>query len=104
MGHGRQRTLVRDLPVAGRPTVLCWFKRRWCCVDVDCAMKTWTETNGEVAPRAVLSERARERLGHRGRKHDPLYRVRRVLLTGYERLSDDRFEWMRRLLDAGADG
>jgi len=31
VGHGRQRTLIRDLPVAGRPTVLCWFKRRWRC-------------------------------------------------------------------------
>jgi len=27
-------------------------------------------------------------LGHRGRKHDPLYRVRRLLLTGCERLTD----------------
>jgi len=27
-------------------------------------------------------------LGHRGRKHDPLYRIRRVLLTGQERLSE----------------
>ncbi len=30
------------------------------------------------------------RLGHRGRKGDPLYRGRRVFLTGCERLSDDR--------------
>ena len=28
----------------------------------------------------------REQKGHRGRRHDPLYRVRRVLLTGEERL------------------
>lgn len=40
-------------------------------------------------------------LGHRGRKADPLYRARRVLLTGDERLSEDRFEWMRSLLEAG---
>ena len=27
-------------------------------------------------------------LGHRGRKHDPLYRIRKLLLTGNERLDD----------------
>ncbi len=31
-------------------------------------------------------------LGHRGRTGDPLYRVRRRLLAGHERLSDDGFE------------
>jgi transposase len=40
-------------------------------------------------------------LGHRGHKHDPLYRARRVLLTGYERLTADRFAWMCSQLAAG---
>jgi transposase len=35
-------------------------------------------------------------LDHRGRKHDPLYKIRRVLLTGQERLSDKAWG---RLLD-----
>ncbi|HYL52636.1 MAG TPA: ISL3 family transposase [Acidimicrobiia bacterium] len=29
-----------------------------------------------------------ETLGHRGRKHDPLYRIRKILLTGNERLDN----------------
>src|SRR5439155_12457878 len=29
-----------------------------------------------------------ETLGHRGRKHDPLYRIRKILLTGNEHLDD----------------
>jgi transposase len=29
-----------------------------------------------------------ETLGHRGRKHDPLYRIRKILLTGNEGLDD----------------
>ena len=29
-----------------------------------------------------------ETLGHRGRKVDPLYRIRKLLLTGTERLDD----------------
>lgn len=32
--------------------------------------------------------------GHRGRKCDPLYRVRRALLTGYGLLSDKRKDWL----------
>ena len=40
-------------------------------------------------------------LGHRGRKGDPLYRGRRVFLTAYERLSDERIAWMFEMLAAG---
>jgi hypothetical protein len=29
-----------------------------------------------------------ETLGHRGRKHDPLYRIRKIMLTGAERLDE----------------
>ena len=31
IGNGRRRVLVRDLPVAGTPTVLVWAKRLWRC-------------------------------------------------------------------------
>lgn len=44
-----------------------------------------------VANRCLDQVRRRvqnETLGHRGRKHDPLYRIRKVLLTGSERLDD----------------
>ena len=61
-GHGRARTAVRDLPISGRPTVLMWAKRRLACPDPDCEVKTWSETSPEIAPRAVLTERARRRL------------------------------------------
>jgi len=62
VGHGRSRTAVRDLPVAGRPTVLVWCKRRWRCPDPDCEVRTWLETIDAVAPRASLTKRARARL------------------------------------------
>ncbi|MGH2477028.1 MAG: ISL3 family transposase [Candidatus Limnocylindrales bacterium] len=39
--------------------------------------------------------------GHRGRKHDPLYRIRRRLLTGHERLSPAGFASLLAYLDAG---
>lgn len=44
-----------------------------------------------VANRALDAVRRRvqnETLGHRGRKDDPLYRIRKILLTGGERLDD----------------
>jgi transposase len=42
-----------------------------------------------------------ETLGHRGRKHDPLYRIRKILLTGNERLDDRGRERMLLGLRAG---
>lgn len=44
-----------------------------------------------VANRCVDKVRRRvqnETLGHRGRKHDPLYKIRKLLLTGSERLNE----------------
>ena len=62
VGHGRAPTTVRDLPVAGRPAVLVWHKRRWRCPDPDCDTTTWSERCAEIAPRASLTARARARL------------------------------------------
>jgi len=56
----RRPTWVRDLPLAGRPVVLCWWKRVWCCPHERCEIKTWTERHVAIAPRAVLTERARQ--------------------------------------------
>jgi transposase len=71
VGHGRRRVRVRDLPMADRPVVLVWSKRLWRCPDPDCAMRTWSEDLDEIAPRAVLTERARaeicRRVGEAGR-------------------------------------
>jgi transposase len=47
-----------------------------------------------VGNRMLANVRRRVRnkmLGHRGRKHDPLFSVRKLLLKGYERL-DERGE------------
>jgi hypothetical protein len=62
IGHGRAPTKVRDLPVAGRPAVFVWHKRRWRCPERDCEATTWSETCPEIAPRASLTARARARL------------------------------------------
>jgi transposase len=55
----RRPTWVRDLPIGGRPVVVCWNKRIWCCPHAACPVKTWTEVHPAIAPRACLTERAR---------------------------------------------
>ena len=40
-------------------------------------------------------------LGHRGHKHDPLYRIRKLLLTGHERVSESGETKLLGLLAAG---
>ncbi len=57
-GHGRRRVKVRDLPVSGRPTVLCWAKRLWRCKDPDCEVVTWSETSEHVEASGLLTVRA----------------------------------------------
>jgi transposase len=42
-----------------------------------------------------------QQLGHRGRRDDPLYRARRLLLRGEERLHDSAAARLRHLLDLG---
>lgn len=55
----RRPVWVRDLPIAGRPVVICWHKRVWCCAHPLCGKRTWTETHQAIAPRACLTQRAR---------------------------------------------
>jgi transposase len=57
--HARRTVWVRDLPIGGRPVVLAWRKRIWRCVEPACAVRTWTEQQVAIRPRAVLTERAR---------------------------------------------
>jgi DNA-directed RNA polymerase subunit RPC12/RpoP len=61
------RAKVKDRPVVelgdlrsfGRPVVLAWHKRRWCCPDADCPAGSWTEVDERVAaPRCGLTRRA----------------------------------------------
>jgi transposase len=56
----RRPSWIRDLPIGGRPVLLCWWKRVWCCAHPGCETRTWTERHAAIAPRAVLTERARQ--------------------------------------------
>jgi transposase len=62
VGHGRIRSAVRDLPIAGRPTVLVFARRRWRCPEPACEVATWSEHVDAIACRASMTERARARL------------------------------------------
>jgi transposase len=65
VGHGRRRVKVRDLPIADRPVVLVWAKRLWRCPEPACEACTWSEESDAIAPRAVLTERARAEIARR---------------------------------------
>lgn len=62
VGHGRTRSQVRDLPIAGVASVLVFARRRWRCGDADCEVSTWSEHLDAIGPRASMTERARARL------------------------------------------
>jgi transposase len=66
----RRPVWVRDLPIAGVGVVLCWWKRVWRCPQQLCPTKCWTETNGAIAARAVLTERARRWAFDQVARHD----------------------------------
>ena len=58
----------------------------------------------QLANRALDEIRRRvqqQQLGHRGHRRDPLYRARRALLTGEEKLDNDAAERLRSLLELG---
>ena len=55
----RRPVWVRDLPIGGRPVVVCWHKRVWCCPHALCSKKTWTEQHPAIETRACLTDRAR---------------------------------------------
>ncbi len=59
VAHARRAHLVRDVAFGGRPVALVWAKRVWRCEEPACRMRTWSETHPAIAPRAVLTERAR---------------------------------------------
>ena len=67
----RRVVMVRDMPIAGMPARLRWRRRVFECRYVLCPNKTFTEGTTRSAPRAVLTDRARqwafEQVGHHDR-------------------------------------
>jgi transposase len=84
VGHGRRAVRVRDLPAGDRLVVLVWRKRVWRCPDPDCEVRTWTEETDAIAPRAVLTERARAEICRRvGAEGHSVAQVARALGVGW---------------------
>jgi transposase len=94
--HGRRTVGVRDLPIGGRPVVLAWRKRLWRCREPACGVRTWTERSAAIAPRAVLTERARAEACRRvGKDAHAVAAVARDLGVGWATI-------MRAVADHGA--
>lgn len=55
----RRAVALVDLAAFGRPAVLVWHKRRWCCPDASCDVATFTEAQPAIAAaRAGVTNRA----------------------------------------------
>ena len=84
LAHGRRTVRVRDLPMADRPVVLVWRKRLWRCPESACEVSTWSEDSDAIAPRAVLTERARAEMCRRvGRDGHSVAQVAREFGVGW---------------------
>ena len=120
------RQLIDIVPGRTAESAASWFRSqpsewregiRWAVLDMSGPYRT---AYREVLPHALqvadpfhvirlanqrLDEVRRrvqnETLGHRGRKDDPLYRIRRLLTAAHERISDRGRTRLRGLLDAG---
>ncbi len=55
---------------------------------------------GNTAPDEVRRRAQNQTLGHRGHKHDPLYRARKLLVSASETITDAGRARLRGLLDA----
>lgn len=84
VGNGRRRVVVRDLPIAGVPTVIVWAKRTWRCREEWCACGSWSETSTEIGVRASLTERARREICRRvGEDLDSVAEAARAFGVGW---------------------
>lgn len=100
VSHGRRDTVVRDLPISGRPTRLRWRKRLWRCHEPACATKTWSERSEHIAPRASLSERAKTAMCEQvGRDGDAVAAVARAYGVGWQTTMNAVEERGRPLVD-----
>jgi len=98
--HGRRVARVRDLPCGGRAVVVVWNKRVWRCDDPDCDVRTWTEVSPAIAPRAVLSERARANACARvGRDGHSVAQVARDLGVGWHTVMEAVRDYGKPLVD-----
>jgi len=94
-----------DLPVFGRQAKLRWLKRRWRCLHCDCAVRSWTETDDEIAldGRQVTTRAARwmtRQVGGHGRTVDE---VAVDLGCDWHTVNDTVLEWGEALLAADSD-
>lgn len=60
---GLVTTRPRDVPLAGRRSLLRWTKRRWACRNPACGRKSFTESLPQIPPRSRLTERLRSSAG-----------------------------------------
>ena len=91
-----------DLPVFGRRSKLSWRKRRWRCLNGDCRVGSWTETNDEIAldGRLVTTRAARWMCRQVGQHGRTVEEVATDLGCDWHTVNDTVVEWGEALLAA----
>lgn len=103
IGNGRRQVIVRDLPIAGRPTVLVWSKRTGRCREPRCPRSSWSETSPLIASRASLTERARREICRRvGEELDSVAELAREFGVGWHTAHQAVIDHGDPLIDADA--
>ena len=94
-----------DLPVFGRQARLRWLKRRWRCLNGDCSMRSWTETNDEIAlgDRFVTTRVARWMTLQVGGHGRTVEEVAVDVGCDWHTVNDTVVEWGEALLAADTD-
>jgi transposase len=77
----RPETLIRDLPISGRPTVLVWRKRRWRCASCG---RSFTESHPQIPPRARMTVRFKVHLATRATAEGNFAQVARTEGVAYD--------------------
>ena len=100
-GNGRRQVTVRDLPIAGTPSVIVWAKRTWRCREGRCEVGSWSETSAEIGVRASLTERARREICRRvGEDLDSVAGVAREFGVGWACADQAVVDYGDTLIDA----
>jgi transposase len=101
VGNGRRRVTVRDLSIAGVPTVIVWAKRTWRCRQERCERGSWSETSTEIGVRSSLTERARREICRRvGEDLDTVAEVAREFGVGWACAHQAVVDYGDQLIDA----
>lgn len=101
----RTKVTLVDLTCFGRSVELVWHKRRWCCPNKACGIRSWTETNDMIAPaRSAMTTRAGRWVTFQvGRYARAVTELAEELRCSWHTINSTIMAWGQALLDADTE-